>query len=175
MVWETITDPARMIRAARAYHKHRQPQPGGSTAGIERELRTVKVKYSNIRQMCESGHYEFSEKKAELDSLKRRLTSLEAELNAIAPVLQMPDERAIEALIRKADAGEEPEDFAERRAILETLQDFKVIYSRSGEYVVTGKYPLGPVAGSKRSMSNWDACQGQNPNSIPFYLKGKIA
>ena len=64
----------------------------------------------------------------------------------------MPDERALEALMRKADASQEPEDFAERRAILDTLQDFKVIYSRSGEFVVTGKYPLGPVAGSKRKV-----------------------
>ena len=175
MVWETITDPARMMRAARAFHKHRQPQPSDSTAGIERELGTVKRKYSNIRQMCESGHYEFAEKKAELDGLKRRITSLEAELHSIAPVLQMPDERALEALMRKADASQEPEDFAERRAILETIQDFKVTYSRSGEFVVTGKYPLGPEAGSKRKVSNWDASEGQNPNSIPFYLKGKIA
>ena len=74
-----------MMRAARAYHQHRQPQPSGSTAGIERELGTVKRKYSNIRQMCESGHYEFAEKKSELDGLKRRITSLEAELIRLRP------------------------------------------------------------------------------------------
>ncbi len=174
MVWATITDSERLKRAARAFYQHRQ-QPGVSTKGVERELRIVKLKYSNIRGMCESGHYEFSEKRSELDALKRRITSLEAELHAIAPVLQMPDERAIEALLRKADASQEPEDFAERRAILDTLQDFKVIYSRSGEFVVTGKCPLGPVAGSKRKVSNWDASEGQNPSSIPFYLKGRVA
>lgn len=180
MIWETVTDPARMVRAARAFHRHRQPQPEGvSTAGIERELETVKRAYNNIRRMCESGHYEFAEKKAELDAKKRRITSLEAELHAIAPVLQMPDERQIAALLRKADTSEEPEEFSDRRALLDTLQELRVTYYRSGEFEITGKCPIGPEAGVSRKVANWDASLGKDPNSlpesIPFYLKGRAA
>jgi site-specific DNA recombinase len=159
MIWETVTNPGRLMRAARAYYHHHRPQPVASAPGIERELATVRRAYNNIRRMCEAGHYEYSEKATEMNTLKRRITSLEAELHVVAPMRQMPDELAIAALLRRADTSEEPEDFAERRAILDDLLDLKVVLYRSGEFVITGSVPMGPeaAAGSKRGYSNWDS------------------
>ncbi|HKF26291.1 MAG TPA: recombinase family protein [Candidatus Acidoferrum sp.] len=179
LIWETIIEPGKLLRAARAYYRHRpQQQDGVSTAGMERELATVKRAYNNIRRMCESGHCEFSEKQGELNALKRRIDSLEAELHAVAPILQLPDERAVEALARRADTSEEPVTFAKRRAILEGLEDLTVTYYRSGEFVATGRVPVGPEA-QKSGASNWDRRYSADPNSIPastwFYLKGRVA
>lgn len=171
MIWKVVTDPAELMRGARAYFRS-LPQPErGSTTRIERELETAKRAYNNIRRMCDSGHYEFEEKKTDLDTQKRRIASLEAELHAIAPVLKMPDEQAVKALVRRADTTEEPVSFAKRRAILDDLIDLRVKYYRSGEFIITGKRPIGPNA----QLSNCDRGLGAYPNSIPFYLKGKAA
>lgn len=172
MIWKAVTDPAELMRGARAYFRS-LPQPErGSVTRIERELETVKRAYNNIRRMCDSGHYEFEEKKSELDAQKRQIASLEAELHAVAPVLKMPDEQAVKALMRRADTTEEPVSFAKRRAILDDLIDLRVTYFRSGEFIITGKRPFGPDA---KGVPNCDSGQGAYLSSIPFYLKGRAA
>jgi len=175
LIWPMLKQPAVLLSQAEAWLRA-QPKPKSSTsmAALERELATAKRAYQNIIKRCDQGHGSFEEEKPKLDGLKRRIAQIEAEVRAIAPVLELPAEARLKAALNEITPEDEPTTFTERRDILEGLEDLHIV-NRGGFLTITGKVPVGlPSA----RVTNCDSSQGRDPNyrlSIPFILEGRVA
>jgi len=175
LIWAMLTDHAILMSQARAYFNSLpQPKSATSLAALERELATAQRAYGNIIQRCDQGHGSFAEEKGKLDGLKRQITQLQADITAIQPVLEMPEEHKLAAWLNEIyDPKDEPQTFEERRDILEGLEDLYIV-NDDGMLTITGKVPVGlPPA----EVSNCDSSLGCNDNytlSIPFLLEERF-
>lgn len=175
LIWAMLTDHAILLSQAKAYFKSLpQPKSATSLAALERELATAKRAYENIIARCDQGHGSFAEEKQKLDGLKRQVAQLQAEISAIQPVLELPEERKLAAWLNEIyDPRDEPQTFAERRDILEGLEDLYIV-NEDGMLTITGKVPVGLPAAQ---VSNCDSSLGCNHNytlSIPFLLQAQV-
>jgi DNA invertase Pin-like site-specific DNA recombinase len=175
LIWEMLTDHTILMSQAQAFMRSLpKPKSATSLAALERERATVRRAYANIIARCDKGHGSFADEKEKLDDLKRRIAQLDAEISAIQPVLEMPDETKLAAFLNEVyDAEAEPETFEERRDILDGLEDLEIVED-GGVLTITGKVPVGlPPAG----VRNCDSSLGSTPNyiPIPFLLKGRVA
>jgi site-specific DNA recombinase len=156
-IWEMLKDPAQLLTQARAYFES-LPKPDRSGQGVEmqQELAKLKRQRDNRLKMYRSGEEEYDEKaRAEMLEIKRRIAFLEAELSAIDPVIELPEEHVVEAYSREITEGEEPLTHERRRPILESLDELRIGYV-DGEMTITGKVPVG----ANRTVSN--TYKGQN-------------
>jgi DNA invertase Pin-like site-specific DNA recombinase len=180
MIWFMLKNPALLLSQARAYYASLpKPKRATGSAAMEKELATLKRAVANKTKMLKSGHLDWDEEKGAMLDMKRRIQFLEAELSAIAPVVQLPPERVVAAYLREITIGEEPGNYTERRRILEGLEELRIDYLEK-EFVITGRVPFGPpaVESAPYGRGNCErrlSAASNSPLSIPFILKGRVA
>lgn len=174
-IWRMVSTAALLISQARAFQRALpKPKSASSLEAMERELAKTKRAYDNIIAKCDAGHGSFIDEKENLDNLKRRIVQLKAEISAVQPVLELPDEAKLQAWLNEIyDPRDEPTTFEERRDILDGLENLRIV-NHDGLLVITGVVPVGLPAG----VSNCNSSQGSDYNyilSIPFILKERVA
>jgi len=94
---------------------------------------------------------------------------IEDELRTAGRVVALPSERQAEAALRKiADPRSEPQTFADRRSVLEAIQDLRMEYY-DGELTIEGKVPVPLPATQDDKKINCNSGLGADPErrSLP--------
>ena len=168
-VWKHITDPALLLRNARAYYDSLPTR--SATAKLEKERESLKVQIARNQRMVEKGTKDEDEGNARILELMAQVRAIEADLRTSNSIISLPTIKQAEAGCRKIAEGRMPSTFAGQRPILDTLVDFTVHFD--GEYaVISGKVP---VAETGQKCNRGISSGITSALYIPFRIKERVA
>jgi hypothetical protein len=169
-VWRHLTDAALFLRNVRAYY---DSLPGKSEViAMEKELATLAAKVSRLEDQIDQGAGDHQKAIARILACQTRMKELKTALKSAGSVATLPDEHVMRAALAEvANPDDEPESFEERRPILESLANLKMVYDK-GHVEITGSVPVASCA---------HKCRGRftDPSNsvqyIPFKIKARVA
>jgi hypothetical protein len=141
------------LTQAKAYYNTKQTTHGG-TAKLERKRDRLRMEIEKTGRMMRRSWMDFDEGEREILATQKQLRQIEDELHTAGRVVALPSERQAEAALRKiADPRNEPQTFADRRSVLEAIQDLRLEYY-DGELTIEGKIPMPLPAGQDDGKIN---------------------
>jgi hypothetical protein len=139
IIWKHITDPALLLRNARAFYDTLPSK--SATAKLERELASVQGRIERLQNMVELGTMDAAKGNAKILEAMKRVREIEAELRAAGSVISLPSLRLAEAACSSIAQGPMPTRFETQRPVLEKLVDLKIAYD-GATVDITGKVPV---------------------------------
>lgn len=168
-VWKHVTDPALLLRNARAYYESLPTR--SATAKLEKQRDALRTAIEKVQRMVEKSTMDEDKGNARILENMEQLKVIEAELRTSNSMISLPTLKQIEAGCRAIGSGPMPSKFDTQRPVLDKLVDFAVHYD--GEFAtITGKVPVAE-AGQKcnRGISNGYT----SALYIPFKIKERVA
>jgi DNA invertase Pin-like site-specific DNA recombinase len=152
-IWELITNPRLLLAQGKAYYSKQTAR--GGTAKLERKRERLRTEIEKTGRMMRKSLMDFDEGEREILATQKQLRQIEEELHTAGRVVFLPSERQAEAALRKiADPRNEPQTFADRRSVLEAVQDLRMEYY-DGELTIEGKVPMPlPAADDNKNNCN---------------------
>lgn len=168
-VWKHITDPALLLRNARAYYESLPTR--SATAKLEKQLNVLNTQIERLQEMVHIGSINKDKGNAKILEDMVRAREIEAELRTSQSMISLPALKQIEAGCRAIGTGPMPSTFTERRPVLEALVDFAVHYDGESA-TITGKVP---VPESKQKCKRGIHHAFTSALYIPFKIKERVA
>jgi DNA invertase Pin-like site-specific DNA recombinase len=169
-IWRHLTNAELLLRNAQAYY---DALPGlAEKQKLEKQLAAVETRMRKMGDMIYAGRYDETEGYAKIDADKVEAEKIRASLKAAGSVMTLPPAAVVQAALNEvACVEDEPQEFDERRPILEKLVDLKMVYDQ-GFVEITGSVPV-PTRAYKcdRGIDRGRNCV----QYIPFKIKERVA
>jgi DNA invertase Pin-like site-specific DNA recombinase len=182
-IWALLTDPRRLRALAEADAREAAKEKPNERNPV-RELERAHGEEKRVQDMTRAGIYDIPTGKAELAAVRKMITALVIEVQALRKVIAIAPLNAIERACAQynPDPKAKPRSYEARRLVLEGLLDFRVTVRSGEDAVVTGCVPMPAAENAQNSTgsgqmncTNRLTSVNNTHESIPFVLNVRVA